>query len=508
MSGNAEGGYAKGLMLEAPPPSAHMGGDVMAGGQHTTLLGALVAALAALFVAIGSPTPGAAADLGSDCCADLEERVAELEATTVRKGNRKVSLKLSGHVNKMLLFWDDGINDDVYVVDNSDSESNFKLSGSAHITPSITAGFKIEVELLSADSFSVNDRIDGLPNENRDGFTVLDVASFHINHKMLGRITIGRDSPSTDDILTLDLSSNPLAGPDTRWVDSFHLVRPHGTLGCSGAACRTGLDMDALSPGDDTSNGDIIRYDSPSLHGFVLSTAFGEDDVVDVTLRYKVAWESFRFVAGIGYLWFTDETESLTSRSDTFVIACPAPGLGQLTCVDERQDFEVLAGSTSLMHVSSGLYVNFSAARASFNSDNGRSPLRASVFTAPITGEAAEDGRLWYVQGGVKRRLLAPAIGDTTLYGEYQRWNDFGVRRDAGSVTGLADGISEITDTSASLWGLGIVQDIDAAAMKLYGGLRVLEHDLRAATAANAPGGEDIPLEDFYAVAFGGKINF
>ncbi len=32
-----------------------------------------------------------AADLGGDCCADLEERIAELEATTARKGNRKVS---------------------------------------------------------------------------------------------------------------------------------------------------------------------------------------------------------------------------------------------------------------------------------------------------------------------------------------------------------------------------------------------------------------------------------
>jgi hypothetical protein len=36
-----------------------------------------------------------AADLGGDRCADLEERVAELEATTVRKGNKKVSVRRS-----------------------------------------------------------------------------------------------------------------------------------------------------------------------------------------------------------------------------------------------------------------------------------------------------------------------------------------------------------------------------------------------------------------------------
>ena len=39
--------------------------------------------------------PVTAADLGGDCCADLEERIAELEATTARKGNRKVKLEVS-----------------------------------------------------------------------------------------------------------------------------------------------------------------------------------------------------------------------------------------------------------------------------------------------------------------------------------------------------------------------------------------------------------------------------
>ena len=58
--------------------------------------------------ALSGPS-ASAADFGGDCCADLEERVAVLEATTARKGNRKVSLTVSGHVNQAMLFWDDGI---------------------------------------------------------------------------------------------------------------------------------------------------------------------------------------------------------------------------------------------------------------------------------------------------------------------------------------------------------------------------------------------------------------
>ena len=72
-------------------------------------LGALVAAgLLAGGMSASSSTSAFAADLGGNCCADLEERIAELEATTARKGNRKVSLTVSGWVGQQVMWWDDG----------------------------------------------------------------------------------------------------------------------------------------------------------------------------------------------------------------------------------------------------------------------------------------------------------------------------------------------------------------------------------------------------------------
>ena len=77
-----------------------------------------IAIAAALGLTLGGfafkATPAQAADLGGDCCADLEERVAELEATTVRKGNKKVSVTLSGWVIKSMNWWDDGDEDNFY----------------------------------------------------------------------------------------------------------------------------------------------------------------------------------------------------------------------------------------------------------------------------------------------------------------------------------------------------------------------------------------------------------
>ena len=83
-----------------------------------------VALVAAAGVAMGGVS-AQAADLGGNCCADLEERVAELEATTARKGNRKVSLTIYGQVNQSIMFWDDGHEKNAYVVTNQNSRSRF-----------------------------------------------------------------------------------------------------------------------------------------------------------------------------------------------------------------------------------------------------------------------------------------------------------------------------------------------------------------------------------------------
>ena len=67
----------------------------MIGGLMKTTSRIAILAAAGLFA-----TSAQAADLGGNCCTDLEERVAELEATTARKGNRKVSLTVYGQVNE------------------------------------------------------------------------------------------------------------------------------------------------------------------------------------------------------------------------------------------------------------------------------------------------------------------------------------------------------------------------------------------------------------------------
>src|SRR5262245_65712058 len=114
------------------------------GFMKTTSRPALLAA-AGILMGSYAYSPAKAADLkGGGCCADLEERVAELEATTARKGNRVVSLQVYGQVNKALLVFDDGVDSDAFIVDNDASGSRFGFTGKATIKPGWTAGFLME----------------------------------------------------------------------------------------------------------------------------------------------------------------------------------------------------------------------------------------------------------------------------------------------------------------------------------------------------------------------------
>ena len=102
------------------------------------------AAAAALLLGAGLGGQAQAADLGGGCCGDLEERVAELEATTARKGNRVVSLEISGQVNKALLIWDDGVDSDAYIVDPDSDGSRFRFTGKAQLKPGWSAGVEVK----------------------------------------------------------------------------------------------------------------------------------------------------------------------------------------------------------------------------------------------------------------------------------------------------------------------------------------------------------------------------
>ena len=126
-------------------------------------------------VVLGSHVTAKAADLGGDCCADLEERIAELEATTARKGNRKVKLTVYGQVNEAVMFWDDGFEQNAYVVTNDASRTRFGFKGGAKINDDWSANFQIEIGVRTANS----------KRTDQNDAAALDDSGFDLRHALV-----------------------------------------------------------------------------------------------------------------------------------------------------------------------------------------------------------------------------------------------------------------------------------------------------------------------------------
>src|SRR4026209_267233 len=171
---------------------------------------ALLAAAGLLVGGVAMPS-AKAADLGGDCCADLEERVAELEATTARKGNRKMSLTVTGQVHRSVIWYDDGQSSKTYYgLDSTNSSSRFIFTGTAKINPKTSFGFEIMLEIEAGGTSSKVNQLDEdgklggqitNPLGPATSFNAHNVdayfgdarhAAWWIEHTDLGRMTVGR----------------------------------------------------------------------------------------------------------------------------------------------------------------------------------------------------------------------------------------------------------------------------------------------------------------------------
>src|SRR5262245_52326913 len=181
-------------------------------------------------------SPAQAADLGGDCCADLEERVAELEATTVRKGNKKVSVTLSGWVVKSFNWWDDGDLNSAFVGDKGyDLGSRFAITGSATIAPGWTAGFNLTM-LATSDLFATSGTLANSTQFNESGGTFFDFGlnplySFiYIKSDKWGALNWGHLSPASDNPAVLaDISGTVIESNAVFFEGSSFFLRPKGS---------------------------------------------------------------------------------------------------------------------------------------------------------------------------------------------------------------------------------------------------------------------------------------
>jgi hypothetical protein len=435
-------------------------------------LGLIVAVATSFATSFGVKT-AVAADLGGDCCADLEERIADLESTTVRKGNRKVSLTLTGWVSEQVVYWDDGVEQNVYITGLGTAfASNFHLVGEAQIAPGWRAGYTLWVEADGCDVYSDN-QYNNCGNFVISGIRGLQVLKsfISIESDKYGKVSLGMQHPADDSaVFAIDYSGTLVAA---YWVayDVFSFnVRGNFPGTNKGLVNGTAPNQSIVwgnafscrgyggGPGDcDGVPVETFRYDSPVWHvlngdnkdgGFQFVFSEGEDDDTAFALYYNALWGNLKVGAVTTYAWTTDGNG-------------PFPG-GQGAPPGGANEWYQAA--IYVQHMPSGAWVTF---------DYGNLNQRPNP-SIKFQDEKVPVSNLYYVKGGIRMKLNR--LGATIPYGEYLRGED------GANVTNIdADGIATqhiINGSSTTFWGFGVVQEIDSAALSLWVRYRNHEIDL------------------------------
>lgn len=452
-------------------------------------------ALAALILA-GTSTVAAAVE--PHCCADLERRVAELEAMVASKGNHRVTLEISGVVNNAVMAWDDGGEQNAYVVTNDNQRSRFSFVGKAAIDALWEAGYAIDVGIRTANSKLVNQVADG----GFDGRlpTRFDLRSsvWFLRNKRYGTVFTGTTFAATDRIANSNVTQtgafDHYAAPENAGLGMFLRSASDGRLTGSLLNWRRIIGAGGDQPGESQRGFSLLKYVSPTWNGFTLAADWVVTDFWDVALRYRKEVAGFDIGAGIGYL-------QLTPGSRTRSV-CP---VAFLMFTGEETACSQLRGSVSAKHLDSGLFVNFGA---NVTGDG----LVQETTRYRDTG--VDDRQIFFSgQAGVERPFLP--LGQTTIYGDHYTY-DGGASTpllvgpgDALNPTGL--GQWAVWQSEVEIWGGGIAQGIDSAAMILYLTYRHVSGDLtlrqlNGGVATGAIAGA--PIDDLQLLLSGAVIRF
>ncbi len=410
---------------------------------------------------------------------------------SARKGNRKVSLTLSGLVTWPIMVWDDGKKRDAYVVSNEVKRPRLRFSGEAKIDADWSAGFALEIG-PNPSPFAPMDQFDYDPSSD---LQEIRHTNWYVKNSNLGQITVGHASQATDSVTEVTLANTTsvmspglpiLLGYFTR---GWFMRRDDGTL----SGLRFG---DFLFKGRNDVLGEghrwnIVRYDTPMIGGFTLSGSWGEDDAKDAAIRYSGAAAGFKFAAAAGAGEWSDG-QAINQRGCALARGTSA----DIDCWE-------LGGSASLMHEASGLFIN---AAAGYGKDN-----NASLIYGGIPG-VDDDETFYYLVGGIEQQWFS--LGKTTLFGQY--WH-----KDVGAGINFRGGQLDATPLGAtplgenarlsgadvSIYGLSANQTL-AEGVDLYVSLNRTETEVRTSRNGAANGSTVTKIEPFTFLLAGMAVRF
>jgi hypothetical protein len=349
-----------------------------------------------------------------------------------------------------------------------------------------------------------------------------------------GTINWGNLSQATDNVALLpDLSGTIIESNAVLFDGGGMFVRPKGAKNANDMAsdfrwdnvvtCLDGGGGMGADCNGYPQNG--FRYDSPTWAGFSVSSGFYEDKVWDVALKYAADWgPNWKVSAAAGFDQTTDEGCVAPATCTGVTVA----GAGGAPFQGFRKEVDTAQVGASIMHVPSGLW----AYGLYQNEQN--DGTKWQTFN-PITGTTSNNSNanntsVWFLKAGIKRTWTP--LGATVIWGEGGQYDNmfagmcsgfgtvtFGSNVSANPTCTLAmpsgqfangtniQNVTNVTGSTVNRWGVGIVQEIDAAAMHVFFRWQHLDVNLsQTCVAGFGPDGSCLTRSVNNFVPIGGQV--
>jgi predicted porin len=252
------------------------------------------------------------------------DNVPKIPAAVVSSGADRVKVSISGQVDRMEIYGNDGHNSSIRNVDNNNSSSRLRFVGEGRINQDTSGGFNIETQITpnsSANTSLTQDSPSSINNFTPTGgssannvggtFTARQVETF-VQNKNWGAVRLGFGSTASYLTTEVDQSGTAVASyVNIADLDGGFAFRQRGAARIPGTTRGSFVTSPANAFGpsvgtvfnymDGLVRDDRIRYDSPLFGPVQFAASLVDGGAFDLAVRYGAIWEGVKVSAAFGF---------------------------------------------------------------------------------------------------------------------------------------------------------------------------------------------------------------
>jgi hypothetical protein len=306
----------------------------------------------------------------------------EGEKVSVSSSNKHAEVQLYGHVNRAVLWADDGNSSKTYFVDNTNSMTRLGIKGKIQATNDFSVGTRIELGLRTNPSNLVDQSEETSFNTD----IIKRQLDLFLQSKKYGKVSLGFGSTASDGTSEVDLSGTSVVAysPVADMAGGQLFYDKKNNMLSDVKALFVFANIDGMG------RSDRIRYDSPSYSGFNIAGSYSSYSEGDIALRYSRNFTGVKLAAALA-----------------------AARTGDFFPLTENQ----YNGSLSLL-LENGLNATFAGGIRTWVDDN------------------SDDANYWYAKFGYQLKLFT--FGQSNLSVDYAQSKNIIMDDDIASSFGLA----------------------------------------------------------------------